>query len=53
MRRKEAQLALLAEEEEGGDLNFNVKVSIRDYELLQRLKLEHAAQLPPPDQLNQ
>ncbi len=53
MQRKEAQLALLAEEEEGGELNFNVKVSIKDYELLQRLKLQHAAHLPPPEQFNQ
>ena len=35
MRRKEAQLQLLAEEEEEGDgLDFKVKVSMRDYELL-------------------
>ena len=52
MRRKEAQLQLLAEEEDDGGLDFKVKVSMRDYELLQRLKLQHAAQLPPPDQFN-
>ena len=47
MRRKQAQLALFEEEEED-DLCGRVKVSMRDFELLQQFKAQQALQLPPP-----
>ena len=52
MRRKQAQLALFDEEEEEDDLGGRVKVSMRDFELLQQFKAQRALQLPPPEELN-
>ena len=50
MRRKQAALALFDEEEED-DLAGRVKVSMRDFELLQRFKAQQALQLPPPEEM--
>ena len=50
MRRKQAQLALFDEEEED-DLGGRVKVSMRDFALLQQCKAQQALQLPPPEEL--
>jgi len=52
MRRKQAQLALFEEEEEEDDLCGRVKVSMRDFELLQQFKAQQALQLPPPLEIN-
>ena len=50
LHKKEAQLALL--EEDGNDDEFqgNIKISVRDYEMLQHFKLQRAAQVPLSEQ---
>jgi len=50
MRRKQAQLALFNEEEEEDDLGGRVKVTMKDFALLQQFKAQQALQLPPPEE---
>ena len=50
MRRKQAELALFDEEEED-DLGGRVKVSMRDFALLQQFKAQQALLLPPPEEM--
>ena len=51
MRKKQAQLLLLEDDDEDDDFGGRVKVTMRDFELLQQFKAQQALLIPLPDQL--